>query len=308
MIDKNKLTLPILCIVIVLFTTLFYVKNKEKEDLEYQERLETAEKYNNTLKELRKQKDSLTTEIENLKKELVLSGKGSTIVLITDTNKEMVNSVCKILDEYNYIGVIAIDDYYDPGNQENTEYMDENDINNIIDKGYEIVLCVNNNSDILGLYDKYSNKGYKIKGFYYPNSDITSPHLDKIKQLDIDFVITYLDSINDDKVISIMSIGSYDKNAKKLYETSINESIISALSIGSIRENEVFIDSNVRSMLETIKTYEKADQTSLTNLEGAKNRYISYQKELEESINQEKLDKINKLESELKEIENKIIK
>lgn len=301
---KKNIILPIICIVLLLITSIVYIGKRKIDDAKKIERLELAEEYNSLLKDLRQEKNKLEKDLENLKAELVIKDKGSSLILLADTNSKIVNEVNKQLKEYGYTGVIAIDDYYIEHNDGN--YLTIEEITNYMNDGYDLVLCVKNSSDVVELYNKYSKLGLDIKGYYFPSSDITEDQINKIKNLNIEFVITYLNTLDNEDIIPIMSIGSYETNAKTIYSSAIENSLISALSIGSLRENEQYIENNVKSMLKLMKDYETKGQTKVTDLQEAKIRYYEYQDELKNSIEEDKLNKITELEDKLREIEDKL--
>lgn len=303
--NKNKFILPVICILLFLAGCFVYQQKRKIDDAKKLERIEVAEQYNKVLKELRNEKNELTKSIEELKNETVLNDKGSTIILLADTNKEVVEAVEKKLDDYKYVGVISIDDYYDPDlNMEG--YLNHEDIVRLVNKGYELVLTLTSSSDVISLYNKYTEKGYEIKGFYFPNSDITESQKLNIKSLGIENIITYLSTVNSDNFVPIMSIGSYDTDSQEIYEKTVSESLISALSIGILRDSDRYVEKNITNMLKLINEYEINNKTKVVNISNANSRYKEYLEELKNSNQSENLEKIEELESKLAEIEAKL--
>lgn len=298
----KRLILPLLCILILVGSFYVYYKKRTFDNVQKQERVRLSEEYNSILKDIRDEKDKIAEEIEIAKEENNIVGRGSTIIMITDTNHEVVDEVEVLLKKYKYKGVIAIDDEYSP--ELNIEgYLNKDEIDNFVEKGYELVLTVNFLSNVTEMYNSYLEKGYEIKGFYYPNNDMTNSQLKEIKSLGVEHIITYLSEFQDDDVISVYSIGSNDVNVSKTYESNVDKSIITALTIGNTRKSDEYSYDNVVSMLNLIKRYVKNEMTMVTNLTESKERYEAYQQEIYNYIDAERFVTIENLEKKLKDLE-----
>lgn len=301
-----KRTIPV--ILTILIVVGCFIGYRYKKDIEKEHEaglLKMSEEYNKLLKELRQQKEELNKDIETLKQETTVRGMGSTIVLLTDTNIKCLDDVVPMLDEYNYHGVIAIDDNHSPLDNL-SDYLNIDDINNLVNKGYEVVLTVNNTSDVVALNNKYTNAGLTVCGFYYPNDDATLNQINSIKNMNIDVVITYLDNVDNTDIISILSIGSIDQNSKNAFESSIENSSIMAFGVGYERISEKYNHENLESMLKVMNASVLENETNIVNISEAKQRYNAYLDYLVGSSQDEKYQKIAELEKQLKETEERL--
>lgn len=297
--------LILLTILIVLSCVATYIY-KNNFDLKKQNEMNRiAEEYNKVLKELREDKEKLNQNIEVLKKEIIVEGMGSTIILLSDTNSNCLKDTVPLLDDFGYYGVICIDDSHSPID-EVEGYLSKEEINELISKGYELVLNANSNTNVINLYNKYINAGYDIKGFYFPNDDMSANQLLNIKELGIEYVLLYGEERNDKEVITSKVIGSMYQNAKSEFEDGVASSKTIALSIGYGRSIDTFNEENIRAMLKVIKKHVDAGNTAITNISEAKQRYDDYLDYLINSSQNEKIKNIEELENRLQEIEEKL--
>lgn len=271
-----------------------------------QELAKQAQEYNENIKLLKQQKAQLEEQLSLEKDKLIIENMGSSIVLLADTNENHLNDTIPTLNSYGYVGVIAIDDNISP--LDNIDgYLNIDDINELVQKGYELVLTIDCNSNIKDLYNKYKEY-FDIKGFYCPKKDITNSQIKDIKQIGLNTVITYDGVMLDEDIFSITSIGSYDKNAKAIFDDGLKISQISAFSIGYSNSNEMYLKSNVDSMLERMNKAQTANKTLVTNITGAKLRYQEYLDTLELLEYKQITNNINDLENRIENINKQIIK
>lgn len=263
-----------------------------------------AEIYNSNLKELKQKESELKTQIDKLESSLVIDSKGSTLILITDTNSKCLNDMVGLLDSNNLKGVVAIDDNYSPLDYIDG-YLNNEDIYNLIYKGYEVVLTIDSNSDIKQIYDKYSYY-YDIKGFYFVDVELNSSQLEDIKQLDDVCVITYNNKIDDQDIVCFTSVGSYSTISKSTFEASLKDSSTVAYRVGYGATIDKYNQSNCESMLDNMISAQNNNQTKICNISEAIDRYSQLQdlKNSEDYI--EKLNSLSELNQELEKIQNQI--
>lgn len=288
---RNLYVLLILITIAGIAGYYWFVKRIDNINTGNQYNIDAIE-YNTKFKELKKQKEDLNNQIEELKQSLVIENMGSSIVLISDTDSRCLDDTVRLLDEYGYSAVIAIDDTYSPF--DNIEgYLNEDDINNLVDLGYEVVLTINNQSNIRELYDLYS-QSFDIKGYYCPSKDITNSQLKAIKET-CNVVIAYDGTVEDKDIFSISSIGSYDTNSKNIFENSTLDSEIIAFSVGYNKSYDKFIESNVIAMLDRMKQAENNERLKVTNISGALDRYNDY-------LEVRNLDKYTQIDSQIEDL------
>ena len=297
--------LPLLTIFIVLSCIAAYVYKNDFDMKKESKMKQIAEEYNAVLKELRVDKEKLNQDIEELKKETTIEGMGSTIILLTDTNSNCLNDIVPLLDDLGYHGVICIDDSHSPIDKAKG-YLSKKEINKLRAKGYELVLNANSNTNVINLYNKYTKAGYDIKGFYFPNDDMNANQLLNIKELGIEYVLLYGEEKDDKEIVTSKVIGSMYQNAKSEFEDSVSSSKTIALSVGYGRSIDTFNAENIKAMLKVIKKYVDSENTVVTNITEAKQRYDEYLDYLVNSAQNEKIKKIEELENRLQEIEEKL--
>lgn len=302
----KKFTLPVICIALFLISYLIY-SNKQKTEKAYNDKMaKISQEYNEVLKDLRNERLNLNKALESTKGEHEeLSGKGSTIILISNKNKEIVNEVEQMLDSYGYKGIIAINTNYSP--EDNIEgCLNFDDINRLTEKGYELAVIADGFSDVIAIYKKYQKLGLDIKAFYFPNNDMNSTQAREIKSLDVDFIINQ--STNEyGEIIPIVTIGSYEKDATNTYITNVVKSEIIALIIGEDDEQERYYQDNVETMLKVIKNYVNDELTEVVNFTGAKKRYEEYRNMLYSFLENGSIERINELEIRFEELKKQLV-
>lgn len=301
---RNKLFVLIILLIIAGIAGYYWFFKRIENINTGNEYRKEAEIYNSNLKDLKQKESELKTQIDKLESSLVIDSKGSTLILITDTNSKCLNDMVGLLDSNNLKGVIAIDDDYSPLDYIDG-YLNKEDINNLINKGYEVVLTIDSNSDIKQIYDKYSYY-YDIKGFYFVDVELTKTQLEDIKQLDDVCVITYNNKIDDQDIVCFISVGSYSTISKSTFETSLKDSSTVAYRIGYGATIDKYNQSNCESMLDNMISAQNNNQTKICNISEAIDRYGQLQdlKNSEDYI--EKLNSLSELNQELEKIQNQI--
>lgn len=288
-------------ILIISLLSLFYLgyklDNKKDENI-----INDSIKINDKLSELRKEKKELEVELIKINEEISIKNMGSTILLISDTNSLCLDNALSLLDQYDFHSVLAIDINYLPDNNI-SGYLNRSDIDNLLYKGYELVLRVDNNTDIINSYNTLMSLNYDIKGLYIDTNDITNNMIKDIKSLDINTVITNIDLIDEDLFI-IRNYGNKQANVKKEFTNSVEASKIISMSVGYNKDIDKYEYSNYQAMLNTINTYVSQDATKVTNITETIDRYNKYIEKTNMEINEERIDYIN---NRLIEIEKEIV-
>lgn len=301
---RNKLFVLIILLIIAGIAGYYWFFKRIDNINTGNEYRKEAEIYNSNLKELKQKESELKTQIDKLESSLVIDSKGSTLILITDTNSKCLNDMVGLLDSNNLKGVVAIDDNYSPLDYIDG-YLNNEDIYNLIYKGYEAVLTIDSNSDIKQIYDKYSYY-YDIKGFYFVDVELNSSQLEDIKQLDDVCVITYNNKIDDQDIVCFTSVGSYSTISKSTFEASLKDSSTVAYRVGYGATIDKYNQSNCESMLDNMISAQNNNQTKICNISEAIDRYDQLQdlKNSEDYI--EKLNSLSELNQELEKIQNQI--
>lgn len=238
---KRFTKIVILLIIFGIFGYMYYEHSIQLKETNSQNS-NVAQEVNDKIRVLHDKKKALQDELEQAKQDLAITNMGTTIILITDTNKQCLIDIVPKLDEYGYVGVIAIDDNYSP--VDNIDgYLNVDDINNLVDKGYEVVIKINNEENIQKAYELY-NKYFDIHGFFYSGSNITRAQVDYYKQIDINNIIIYNGQLDDNSIFSITGIGSYNTKAKQFFEERNLSSQTTAFCVGYTLDFDRYTESN----------------------------------------------------------------
>lgn len=300
---KRVTQIVILLIILGIFGYMYYEHSIQLKDTNSQNS-NVAQEVNDKIRVLREKKKALQDELEQAKQDLVVPNMGTTILLISDTNEECLTDIVSKLDKYNYAGVIAIDNNYSP--IDNIDgYLNVDDINGLVDKGYEVVIKVNGNDDVAKLYELYSEY-FDIVGFYYPGASITRAQVDYYKQIGINNIIIYNGQLDDNSIFSITGIGSYDVNARQYFDEGNTKSLTMAFSVGYTLESDKYTESNFDAMLEKMDIAKQDGKTDIGNITFASNRYEQYQNYLDSDEYKTKLAKVDEIQSQINDINNQL--
>lgn len=297
---KKSTQIVILLLILVLF---FHSYTKHAEDLRNTNAQNNivAKQENERIKNLREQKKVLQDKLEIAKQDLVVPNMGTTILLISDTNKECLNDIVSKIDEYNYAGIIAIDNNYSP--IDNIEgYLNINDINSLVDKGYEVVLKVSGSDDVAKLYELYS-KYFNIMGFYYPSANITKSQVEYYKQINIKNIIIHDTELNDEEIFSIPSIGSYESNARTAFDEANAKSKTMAFTVGYSVDGDKYTDANFSSMLERMNKSKNEGSTDIGNITKSLDRYEEYKEYLNSDEYKQIQSVVDDIQSQIDDID-----
>ena len=300
---KRFTKIAILLIILGIFGYMYYEHSIQLKETNSQNS-NVAQEVNDKIRVLHDKKKALQEELEQAKQDLVVPNMGTTILLISDTNKECLTDIVSKLDKYNYVGVIAIDNNYSP--IDNIDgYLNVDDINGLVDKGYEVVIKVNGNDDVAKLYELYSEY-FDIVGFYYPGASITRAQVDYYKQIGVNNIIIYNGQLDDNSIFSITGIGSYDVNARQYFNEGNTKSQTMAFSVGYTLESDKYTESNFDAMLEKMDIAKQDGKTDIGNITFASNRYEQYQNYLESDEYKAKLAKVDEIQSQINDINNQL--
>lgn len=285
-----KLRYKLLIVVLIIVALVFGYRFERSQQAKKQKIEELAEQYNDVLKKAREEKKTLEGELSLLEEDLYIGNMGSTIILLSDTKSDCLNDTVNKLNSNGYKGVIALDPNYMP--DDNIEgYLNRDDINSLLDKGYEVVAKVNNDN-IKKIYDLFIDKGYDIKGFYFGDTTINNTSLNTVRSISEDLVtIGKYDSKVKNNSLLIYSYGSRSNNVKTNYSEAIDHSRIIALVVGYGSDSIEYSESNINAMIKLIKSYESNNATKLCNIEETKIRYEEYL----EALNEERSETVNRI-------------
>lgn len=298
-----KKLVVVLAVVILIIGGMLYIDafHNSKQDNKYQE---ISKQHNQRLKELRSEKDKLEKELEELNKETETHKMSSTILLISDTKKECLNDAIKQMNDNSYHGVIVLDYDYLPDNY-NEDYLNREDIDILVNKGYELVISIDKEDSPLEQHKLFNDLGYVIKGFYIEN-EITENQTDEIESIENMVIIGNIENKDEYNSTIITKVGLCNSTVKNTFIDSVNNSSILAICTGYENTESKYNKDTFNSMLSTISPYIQDEQTQITNITEAKQRHSEYQELLDnkdtktEKRKQEINTRINEIEEELR--------
>lgn len=259
-----------LIIVIAVLGGMFYINdfhNKQESNKYY----EISKEYNEKLRLLRKERESLTKELEELENTVIVHNMASTIMLISDTKRECLDDAVRIINENGYKGVIVLKEEYLPDNAYDG-YLNRYEINNLIYRGYEVVIGIGKEDSPIEKLKLFNSLGYRIKGFYIEDN-LSQDIIDEMDSIENMVIIGNIE--NNDKYNSIVipRAGLCSNNVKNRFIDSVNYSSILAISVGYNNKDDLFGEKVFNSMIDTIKPYVQEDQVHVTNITETISRY-----------------------------------
>lgn len=300
--------LPLALVLLLGLTGGFFVYRYDylAKQKELQNMYVESEKLNQEMRTLRKEKDALNAELEELYDELYAGDMGSTIILITDTQSDCLDDAIALMDEYGYKGVIVLDYNHLPENNKKG-YLTREQIDELVENGYELVIKAES-EDIPVTYEKFATLGYPISGIYFEGIVVTTLMAEEIHNIDPEMAIigNYLDSIGITDTLLINYYGSRQQNVKSLYQDSIDKSKVIALTVGYQSSSSKYDEDNFDSMLRTIRNNVSNDKTAVCTISEAIVRNEQYLNSLEE-IDPEKYTRVNEIKERITQIDKQLI-
>ena len=297
----GKILVTIIVGVIGLIMLYFYRLKLDEQALVYQK----VDKYNAIIKESREEKEQLQKQAKKVYEQLYLPDKGSTIILLSDTRVEQKDDAIAIMDEFDYHGVIALSLNTLP-EEGLEEYLTREDIDELLEKGYELVIKIIN-EDITMTYKKITEKGYKIKGFYFEGSNIGQAKIDTVKKIDPNLVIigTYENGYNYVDDLLITAYGSAQSGVKTKFEDAVEISKPLALTVGYDNSKSQYSEDNFTAMLNNIDDNVYDEKTKVCNISEAIEVHNDYLTSLKEELPEE-MEKLEELKSRIDEVNKEI--
>lgn len=265
-----------------------------------------SEKYNEELRNLRKEEASLNIELNDLYEELYTGGLGSTIFVLSDTHASCLDDAVNTLSAYGYKGVIVLSSLYMPEDN-HKGYLTREQIDELVEQGYEIVIKATN-EELAKTYERFDKLGYDIKGFFFEDMAVNNLMVEQIRNIDDELVIigNYLDGISATDTLLIHYYGSRQSNVKTNYEESIDKSEVVALTVGYDKSISRYEEKNFINMLNNVRTYIWYDETEVCNITEAKERNAIYLDKLSE-VKPEQYERTVEIRKRLDEISKQIM-
>ena len=304
---RLKRILGILIILGLIGAGAYYFYSEYRNGLiEDSKQAKEYEKLNKQMRALRKERETLNRELNDLYDELYVGNMGSTVILLTDTHNACLDDAVAMMEKYNYKGVVVLDYQHLPEDNKKG-YLTREQIDSLVENGYELVIKAEN-EDLSVTYDKFAQLGYDIKGFYFDGIVVTSLMVEEIYSLDPEMVVigNYLDSVGITDTLLIHHYGSRSGNVKDNYASCIDKSEVVALTVGYDNSINRYEEDNFESMLKTIQDYVYKDSTAVCTITEAKVRNKEYVEQLAE-IDTDKYTRVNEIKERITEIDKLLI-
>lgn len=283
------------------FYSLYYVDNGE---IDY---TDVSDEYNDKLRELKVEKEKLQAELAQYEDTYSIPNMGSVIFMLSDIDKEHLNDAIPQLDANGFHGVIALSASNMP-DSDNYNNLSRSQVFELVDKGYEVVIRLEEDEDVNEVYSKFIEEGYVVRGFYLPYETIAINTINEIKDIGGMVVIGNFGNYEDEDIMLIEKYGNKYSNVKNKFFDSIKESNTIAISIGyGEDETEEYEYINFTTMLNIINPYVDDGSTDVCNITDARRRYDAYL-EKQNSMESTDREKVKELKKQIEEIDEQMIK
>lgn len=294
----------LLAVVVIALAYYLIFTNTSKFQKDDSVLIDNAIKYNEKANNLKNEKIEIEKEIEKIEEESTVSNLGSIILFLTDTNTKHFNDAIRVMDEQGAHGIIALTE--DVLNFDNYDYMSLDDLIYLDSMGYQFVITLTGKDNPQELYDKFTNYGFDISGFYALGiADQTI--IDSVKETGCKVLIANSFISTDDDVFCIPKFGNMFPSIKTKFSDSVEYSGTIAISVGySGMPYEEYNEDNYNAMFKFINPYVKDNLTAICNISEAKVRKESLDDYLS-TINSEKEQKLAELNERIEEINKEIL-
>lgn len=264
------------------------------------------QEYNQKLKELKVQREELEAELSQYDDDYSIPNMGSVVILLTDIDRKHLTDTISQLDSFGYSGVLALSSSNMPGSDDST-YLSREEVNELIDKGYEIVIKLEDNESPSDVYYSFVEEGYDIKGFYLPNSTNSIEVINSIKNIGDMVIIGSFGDYEDEDILLIEKYGNKYPNVKNIFLDGIKDSSTIAISVGyGDDKTEEYEYVNFTSMLNVINPYVVDGNTDICNVTNARRRNDAYLEKLSTFKTEDRL-KVKDLKKQIDAIDKQMI-
>jgi len=275
-----KIAAAIAAAVILLIVGLWVYRSRMTEA----ERIaQAALDYNDEMTQLRIKKSELERQIETLQKaqDAELGNLGTAVVLCTEPDETAQKAIAQ-MDAYGYVGVLAVSDQSFPGDP---GCMTVQEVNALTDRGWELCLSADRETDINALYDRTAEAGLAAPtALYLPDEAGTDAQLAAAAALGISTVVRHSSvqeaSVQEDTtqnaLWSVSAMGSYETYVKDRFLTAVQKSDCIVLTVGDRREREQYLRENFDAMLKVMQEQVSKATVEVGGLQRAQERRSCY--------------------------------
>ncbi len=303
----SKNALKFLCVLLALcvcgaFALNMYMDKKEQEEIRLY-----YEKMNEELLPIQDEMFALRNELTELEAfyEKEKEGKATIQILFTAPMAVIYEEVYPVMEDYEYVGVIAISEEYFPGN---AGCIDVNEAKILEEAGWQFCARYDGNS-----YQHVAQMAQEIgialqSAMYFPNGTFEED-LDAAES--VDFVIHHGESgrqlltfTKEDKWY-LGALGWFSMGVSDILEEVVEQGANIVYTIGPDGTEEMYEDGQFEKMLNKITAFETlvvTDLTSLDTMQGdeADESFVTNYQDRKQKMNA-RLEELQKLEQEVYE-------
>lgn len=298
-----KKILAILVVLILGGFVYYSINFVDNGEIDY---TDVRDEYNEKLRELKIQKEALQQELAQYEEDFSIPNMGSVVFLLTDIDRNHLEEAIPQLEANGYIGVIAISSSNMPSN-DGSKNMTRSQIDDLVNRGYEVVIRLEGGEDVNETYSKFIEDGYVVRGFYLPGDRISLGTIDAIKKIGGMAMIGDFGDYEDDDELIINSYGNWYSNVKNKFFDSIKESNTIAITVGygdNTDENYDYV--NFTTMMNIINPYVDDSNTDVCNITDARRRHNAYLNQLDTIASGDR-DKVKELKKQISDIDEQMI-
>ena len=290
-------------VVMAVFVFPKYIELQKAERALYEE-VKAAEE---ALRPLEAEKNRIERELAGLAAGSVRYniGMSSTILLITEPDERVMTDIVPVLDEKGYVAVLCLSEKKFPGKD---GMMSLNDAVSLVNKGWEIAITADEDTDIANIYSGIKKSGLgSPEALYIPRGDVTDYMVSESSNLAMPMIIRHQsnDSNGDESHKYVGSVGASDSSNKATYEKAVSYSEPIAISMGYTESFDLFTEKKLKNILTSVDDAKNSDVTKVLGIKGTVER-IEERDEKIASGELETVDARTELEKKLKEIQAKI--
>lgn len=303
----TRKALTILCVVLALCVCGAFVLNMYADKKEQEETRLYYEKMNEELLPIQDEMYQLRNELTELEAfyEKEKEGKATIQILFTSPMSVIYEEVLPVMEDYGYVGLIAISEEHFPGN---VGCISENEAQILEEAGWQFCARFDGNS-YERIQELAQTAGITLQSaLYFPNGSYS-------EDLEIDDTVEYiihhgesgrqlLTYTKEDKWY-LGALGWFSVGVSDILEEVVEQGANIVYTIGPDGQDEMYEDGQFEKMLNRITGFESLVVTDLTSLnttqgdeadEGFESGYQNRKLEI-----QDRLEELQKLEQEIYE-------
>ena len=307
MYPKQRLIVIILIIVLAIVMAFVVIPKFVQMEKEEQQLLEETTVNEDELRPLEAERAKLQRQLSELddSKQYYDLSLSSTMIIVTDPDERVMDDIVPTLDEKGYKGVLCVNEKGFPGKD---GMMSVEDAKSLVDKGWEIAIKADENTNLYDMYFRVKNAGLGyVQAVYLPEAGVS----DYIKNESADLLIPMIiqhrsnDSNGDDSHVYVGTVGATEQQNKKTFEDAVTFSEPLGITFGYSEDRDIFTENKLQNIILSIDAENNAGTTKVCNIKETISRLDERDSKIE-SGEVKKIDQRQVLENKISEIEKQI--